>query len=101
MAPFERILTSSSVVVGLSYGLPVVAPDLGCMGEQIGAAGVVYPAGDEGLAQALMDIKQADRAQMSAAARAIAVGLDWDDIGRRTAEVYRVAVEGGPVNGGQ
>ena len=48
-----------------------------------------------------MDIKQADRAQMSAAARAIAVGLDWDDIGRRTAEVYRVAVEGGPVNGGQ
>ena len=94
VAPFERILTSSSVVVGLSYGLPVVAPALGCMAEQIGAAGVVYPPGDEGLAGALAAIKQADRAQMSAAARAIAANLSWDDIGRRTAEVYRTAVDG-------
>jgi glycosyltransferase involved in cell wall biosynthesis len=95
VAPFERILTSSSVVVGLSYGLPMVAPDLGCMAEQIGAAGVVYPPGDEGLAQALAAIKRADRTQMSAAARAIAAGLSWDDIGQRTAEVYRAAVDGG------
>jgi glycosyltransferase involved in cell wall biosynthesis len=95
VAPFERILTSSSVVVGLSYGLPVVAPALGCMAEQIGAAGIVYPAGDAGLARALADIKRADRARMSAAARAIAAELDWDDIGRRTAAVYRVAVESG------
>ena len=94
MAPSERILTSSSVVVGLSYGRPVVAPALGCMAEQIGAAGVVYPPGDEGLAGALAAIKLADRGQMSAAARAIAANLSWDDIGRRTAEVYRAAVDG-------
>ena len=95
VAPFERILTSSSVVVGLSYGLPVVAPDMGCMAEQIGAAGVVYPPGDEGLARALAEMKRADRAAMSDAARVMAAGLDWDDIGRRTAEVYRAALDGG------
>ena len=135
VAPFERILTSSSVVVGLSYGLPVVAPDLGCMAEQIGAAGIVYPVGewhaddadaadfrgqnpfsyrrpsaksassagysstsgslsDAGLAWALAEMRRADRAAMSAAARAIVAGLSWDDIGRRTAAVYRAAVDG-------
>jgi glycosyltransferase involved in cell wall biosynthesis len=65
------------------------------MAEQIGAAGVVYPPGDAGLAGALAAIKQADRARMSVAARAIAAGLDWDGIGRRTAEVYRAAMERG------
>jgi glycosyltransferase involved in cell wall biosynthesis len=95
VAPFERILTSSSVVVALSYGLPVVAPDLGCMLELIGDAGLVYPAGDpNGLARALGDIKRADRERMSAAALAIAASLNWDDIGRQTAEVYRAAVGG-------
>ena len=95
VAPFERILTSSSVVVGLSYGLPVIAPDLGCMAEQIGAAGIVYPPGGEGLAGALAEMRHANRARMSVAARAIAAGLDWDDIGRQTAEVYRAAGGGG------
>lgn len=95
VAPFERILTSSSVVVALSYGLPVVAPDLGCMPELIGDAGLIYPAGDpDGLARALADIKRADRERMSAAALAIAASLNWDDIGRQTAEVYRAALGG-------
>jgi glycosyltransferase involved in cell wall biosynthesis len=92
VAPFERILTSSSVVVGLSYGLPVVAPDLGCMAEQIGAAGIVYPPGDDGLAWALAELKRADRTAMSAAARAIDATLGWDDIARQTAAVYRAAL---------
>ena len=93
VAPFERILTSSSVMVALSYGLPVVAPDLGCMPELIGDAGLIYPAGDpDGLARALGEIKRADRGRMSAAALAIAAALNWDDIGRQTAEVYRAAL---------
>ncbi len=95
VAPFERILTSSSVMVALSYGLPVVAPDLGCMPELIGAAGLVYPSGDpDGLARALAGIKRADRGQMSAAALTIADRLNWDDIGQQTAEVYRAALGG-------
>ena len=39
-------------------------------------------------------MKRADRAAMSDAARAIDAGLSWDDIGRRTAEVYQAAVDG-------
>ena len=49
------------------------------------------------LVEALEDLDERD----VAAVLLLPAGLDWDDIGRRTAEVYRVAVEGGPVNGGQ
>ncbi len=91
VAPFDRVLTSSSVMVGLSYGLPVVAPTLGCLPELLGNdAGLLYRAGDtDALAQALVEIKQRDRRKMSAAARHIAGSLDWETIGAQTAAVYR------------
>lgn len=90
VAPFTHILTSGSVIAALSYGLPVIAPDLGCLRQTIAGAGLVYPAGrPNGLAAALAAIKSADRAQLRAAAVAAADGLGWDDIARQTAAVYR------------
>ena len=90
VAPFDRVLTSSSLMVGLSYGLPAVAPDLGCLPELVGHdAGLIYRAGDtDALAQALVEIKRRDRRAMSAAAARIADSLDWNTIGERTAAVY-------------
>lgn len=89
--PFERVLTSSSVIVGLAYGLPIVVPDLGCLPELVTSdAGEVYRTDEAGaLERALQRIRQRDLAAMGAAARRIADGLAWDDIGRRTAAVYR------------
>jgi len=90
VAPFERILTSGSVITALSAGLPVIAPTLGCLPELIGDAGIVYPAAQPGgLAGALAAIKTADRGHMRVRAAAIAAGLGWDDIARQTAVVYR------------
>jgi len=91
VAPFTRILTSSSVIVGLSYGLPVIAPDLGCLPELLaGGAGLVYRHEDpKGLARALAAAKVVDLPAMSCAAQARADALDWDDIAGQTAEVYR------------
>lgn len=90
VAPFERILTSGSVIAALSAGLPVIAPDLGCLPELIGDAGMVYPAEQpDGLVGALAAIKTADRRRMRARAAAIAEGLGWDDIARQTAALYR------------
>lgn len=91
VAPFERVLTSSSVMVGLSYGLPIVAPSLGCLPELVTPdAGTIYPAGDSAaLARALVNIKNRDRQAMSVAAEGIAVSLDWKNIGRQTAAVYK------------
>ncbi len=90
VAPFDRVLTSSSVMVGLSYGLPIIAPNLGCLPELLdGDAGLIYHAGDtDDLARALAEIKRRDRQAMRAAANHITESLDWVTIGRRTAAVY-------------
>lgn len=94
VAPFTKILTSSSVIVGMAYGLPVIVPDLGCMPELVTpAAGIVYPASaPDGLAAALVEIKQRDTAVMGQAARQIASQLDWDDIAAQTAAIYRQVI---------
>lgn len=94
VAPFERVLTSSSVMVGLAYGLPVIVPALGCLPELVTAeAGIVYAAGDPAaLDQALIAIKSRDRSAMSVAARRVADGLQWDDIAQRTAAVYEACL---------
>lgn len=91
VAPFEHVLTSSSVMVGLSYGLPVIAPDRGCLPELVtDEAGLIYQANEpEGLERALREIKRRDRQVMSHAARRVAHGYDWDAIGRKTAAVYQ------------
>jgi glycosyltransferase involved in cell wall biosynthesis len=91
VAPFEHILTSSSVIVGLSYGLPVIAPDLGCLPELVKPdAGVIYRANDDkALTHALQKIKRRDLSPMRVAAQAIADGLGWEEIGHQTAAIYR------------
>lgn len=90
VAPFDQVLTSSSVMVGLSYGLPVIAPGLGCLPELIGEdAGLLYqPDHIDALANALVEIKSHDRRAMAEAALHIAKGLDWETIGEQTATVY-------------
>lgn len=94
VAPFERVLTSSSVMVGLSYGLPVIVPDLGCLPELVtDGAGLVYRSKDPGaLGRALAEIRLADRRAMSAAALRVSDGLRWDAIGRRTAAIYEACL---------
>lgn len=91
VAPFEHVLTSSSVMVGLSYGLPIIAPDRGCLPELVpDEAGIIYRADEpEGLERALREIKRRDRPAMGDAARRVAYGYDWDVIGRQTAAIYQ------------
>ena len=93
-APFTKILTSSSVIVGMSYGLPVIVPDLGCLPELVTPeAGIVYSAADpQGLAQAMIQIKNQDTAVMGQDAKKIADSLQWDDIARQTAVIYRTCL---------
>jgi glycosyltransferase involved in cell wall biosynthesis len=94
VAPFERILTSGSVIAGLSCGLPVIATNLGCLPELVNrGAGLIYEAGKpDAFDQALIDIKQRDWAAMSAAAQAIADGLGWDEISLLTASIYEACL---------
>jgi glycosyltransferase involved in cell wall biosynthesis len=57
--PYRDVLTSGTALLALSFGRPVIAPDLGCMRDHVDAAcGILYDADDpQGLAQALRQIR--------------------------------------------
>ncbi len=88
---FEEILTSGSVILALSYGLPVITPALGCLPELVTPeAGWLYPPGDRtALGETLRRAKEADLSPMRATALRLTDALDWGPIAARTAEVYR------------
>jgi glycosyltransferase involved in cell wall biosynthesis len=93
---FRQILSSGSVILGMSYGLPIIAPRMGCLPELVTPmAGILYdPADSTALAYALTEIKRADTEAMGRAAKAIADTLQWDGIARRTADIYQSCLEG-------
>jgi len=86
--PYKNILTSSSAVLALSFGLPVIAPAMAGLVELIqdGVNGFLYdPEHPQGLEQALLraaDTDRARRARMSEAAFVYATSLRWSE-GRR------------------
>jgi glycosyltransferase involved in cell wall biosynthesis len=91
VAPFTDVLTSGSVVLGLSFGLPAVVPALGCLPELIDqSAGIIYQPSEKGaLENALRKIKNCDIASMSRQANIISGALDWKIIAQKTSSVYR------------
>jgi beta-1,4-mannosyltransferase len=89
--PFEEILGSSSLILGMSYGLPVIAPAIGCLPELVTPeAGSLYdPKDPEALGNTLEAARNWDLPAMGAASRSIADELGWDQIARQTIDVYR------------
>jgi beta-1,4-mannosyltransferase len=59
--PYSEILTSGSAMLGLSFGRPVIAPDLGGLRDMVPAAcGVLYAAGaPDGLFDAMQRVRSA------------------------------------------
>ncbi len=90
VAPFERILTSASVMTAMAAGLPVIVPNLGCLPELVtGDSGLVYEAGPGGLRDSLREIKHRDLEGMRLAAANRAASFSWAAIARQTAALYR------------
>jgi beta-1,4-mannosyltransferase len=89
--PFTEVLTSGSAIAALSFGVPVIAPDLGCLSELLDESmGIVYDPGDSGaLREAMEAIRRRDLAPLRAAAYRRAELLSWDGIARLTLEAYR------------
>jgi glycosyltransferase involved in cell wall biosynthesis len=75
----------------MTYGLPVIAPALGCLPELVTPeAGILYdPAASDALVSALRRIKTMDTVQMGQAAQRITDALRWEDIAQQTAAIYR------------
>lgn len=88
---FRQVLNSGSIILAMTYGLPVVAPRMGCVPSVVpeGAA-VFYEAEKAGaLGEALRAMRHADLAAMNNEAKRGADKLSWDECARQTADVYR------------
>ena len=88
--PFSQVLTSGSVITALSFGIPVIVPESGCVPEAVlPDAGLVYDPEDAGgLRRAMLEAQERDIPAWNRAARARAHQLDWAQIAERTRHVY-------------
>lgn len=93
--PFEDVLSSGSVILGLSFGRTCVCPDTGCMRDILSEddAYLYSPTDPSGLLEALRRAV-ADRdcaLERGARGRSRALEWTWQVVGCRTAAVYREA----------
>ncbi|NOX64053.1 MAG: glycosyltransferase [Chloroflexi bacterium] len=88
--PYRRATTSGAALLALSFGKPVVAPELGPFPALISPdIGVLYHPDDGDLAEALKAVQALDREKAREAALAFAARCDWSAIGAIHARVYR------------
>ncbi len=91
VVPYKNITTSGAAILGISYGLPVIAPAIGGLPELLeGGGGILYdPNRPDGLVDAISRFANSDRGLLSQEAIAKAKTLNWEAIGAQTASLYR------------
>jgi glycosyltransferase involved in cell wall biosynthesis len=98
--PFRRITTSSSALLALSFGRPLIAPRIGALEDLPENVGFFY--GDETgltLTDALrqfFDASDQDLSDRMTNARRYAMSLSWSAIAERTFNLYETVLEGTP-----
>lgn len=94
--PFERVLTSGSVVLAMSFGCPVVAPRMGCLPDTLSESNdLLYDPDDpNGLRHEMYRVRAEDVSAVGASNRLKAVRDDWATVAERTDAVYRTAERG-------
>jgi len=96
VSPFAKVLSSSSVILAMSFGRPVIAPAIGCLPEWVTTeCGILYdPTDSEGLRRAMLAAQSADLTGMGQAAYQRALAFSWDVIARETLAAYLRAERG-------
>jgi glycosyltransferase involved in cell wall biosynthesis len=89
--PYKDILTSGAVVLAMSFAKPVIAPAIGCIPDFLDDRGsLLYgPSDENGLLSAMRLASQADLVNMGKHNFQLARQLNWDDIAKRTLEIYK------------
>lgn len=89
--PYRQVTTSGAALLAFSFGLPVVAPRMGCFVNLVGEnRGVLYnPEAADGLEQAMRQAAALDKEAVRRDVLDFAHSLDWDRLAPQHAEVYR------------
>lgn len=93
VAAFSNILTSGSIILALSFGLPVIAPNMGCLTELISPQiGILYPPEQpDGLLCALNTIRTRNLKEMGRLGLELMQSeeFSWENIAAKTWQVYQ------------
>ncbi|NLZ53195.1 MAG: glycosyltransferase family 4 protein [Thermoanaerobacteraceae bacterium] len=89
--PYQDILTSGAALLAMSFGKPIIIPNIGCVPEIVDCqGGFLYdPSKEEGLLEALKQALGRDLATMGKHNIDKARNFDWDVIAQKTVEVYQ------------
>ena len=89
--PYHHVTTSGAAILAFSFGVPVIAPRVGCFVDLIGGErGVTYDVARPGaLAEALSMARHVDLSKAHRATLLYARTLDWAVIGSQHASLYR------------
>lgn len=89
--PYRKILNSGSAILAMSFGKPLIAPQMGSLPEILQDAGqLLYDPNDsQGLSHALQKSFHCDLTLLSQLTVQACDRLDWQPIGQKTAQVYR------------
>lgn len=98
--PYRHVTTSGAAILSFSFGVPIIAPALGCfvalVGED-GQRGVLYNAqAPQGLAEGLARARICDLAAMRQACIEYAQQLDWSGIAAQHAAMYDLEIRTSP-----
>jgi len=88
--PFDRILTSGSAILAMSFSKPLILPKLGCLPELIGSdAGWLYEPGNvNSLANVMKDAAKSDFQQFGRYARERAMKNSPHNFAEQTIQAY-------------
>ena len=87
--PYKQVTTSGSALLFLSFGKPVIVPNLLPLREQIGDAGIYYKPDDiNSLRKVIESLSELDLEELSRNALKKALEYDWNTIAVKTCKLY-------------
>lgn len=91
--PYRQVTTSGAALLAFSFGLPIVAPRMGCFEDLVGEKrGVLYDAGaPHGLEQAMRRAAQLGRAAVRREVLEYTRSLGWEHLAPKHVAAYRRA----------
>ncbi|GAB4114378.1 MAG: glycosyltransferase [Candidatus Caldatribacteriota bacterium] len=89
--PYRDFLTSGAVILAMSFGRPIIGPAIGSMLDVLDDKGsIIYnPLEKDGLLKAMKKALGADLKRMGNHNFELAKQFQWDDIAKRTYDLYR------------
>lgn len=89
--PYKNILNSGSLLLAMSYALPIIAPKLGSIPEMLQKANwLLYDSDNEdGLLQSLKNSSRISLSNLSDLTKSACDNLSWELIGKNTSIIYQ------------